>query len=209
MVKKVYIVGGDNNYKTMFQFRGWAVTHKLSSASLIQFTGGEDITPSLYKEIKHPATNYNLMRDMRESILFNIAVKKNIPMAGICRGGQFLNVMNGGGMWQHVDGHAGVGCHKAVDMESGESFLATSTHHQMMKPTKEAILVTLAGESSQREKVGKQGTILILRGFRDKDIEVVYYDKHNSLCFQPHPEFKGFPELTDRYFQYINKYLGI
>src|SRR3546814_3238996 len=37
---------------------------------------------------------------------FAIARRMHKPMAGICRGGQFLNVMCGGSMIQHVEGHA-------------------------------------------------------------------------------------------------------
>jgi len=101
--KKVLIVGGDSIIANMFSKRGWDVTTNTldPSIDLVQFTGGEDVTPSLYGEQAHAATSCNPARDDREAKIF-LSFKNKVPMAGICRGAQFLNVMNKGSMWQHV-----------------------------------------------------------------------------------------------------------
>ena len=52
--KRVYIVGGDLSYSSMFLNEGWIVTNDLLEAQLVQFTGGSDVTPSFYNELKHP-----------------------------------------------------------------------------------------------------------------------------------------------------------
>ena len=207
--KKVYIVGGGLDFTKMFTQRKWDITQDLFSCDLIQLTGGSDVSPSFYGEIPHKLTHSNLIRDKRERIIFNIALKHKIPMAGVCRGGQFLNIMNGGTMWQHVDGHVGVGVHKTVDMETGESFYATSTHHQLMNPHKSGKVLAVARESTRKEKIGKNGQIISLLSSDGHDVEVMFYLKSKSLCFQPHPEYAGHDDLTKRYFEYISQYLHL
>jgi len=207
--KTVYIVGGGLDFERMFVRQGWKLTDDLMSATLIQFTGGADVSPSFYDEIPHKETRSNLIRDKRERIIFNLALKNKTPMAGVCRGGQFLNVMNGGKMWQHVNNHSGVGTHKVIDIASGDGYNATSTHHQMMNPHKSGEILAIAKECTRKERIGKAGQILCQIGLQNQDVEVLFYSKSKSLCFQPHPEFRGCGDLRDRYFDYISKHLYI
>ena len=59
-MRKVYIVGGGGDYKSMFEGEGWEVVDCFSKADLIQFTGGADVSPALYGESTHPQTElYN------------------------------------------------------------------------------------------------------------------------------------------------------
>jgi len=132
--KFVFIVSDyPRMYTEMFKDQGWFPTNKISSANLIQFTGGEDVTPALYNELPHSRTNSNPQRDKKEAIIFHIAKARGIPMAGICRGGQFLNVMCGGSLWQDVDGHGIQGTHKAKCEITGQILDVTSTHHQIFQ----------------------------------------------------------------------------
>ncbi len=207
--KTVYVVGGGAEFDRMFVHQGWRITNDLISANLVQFTGGSDVSPSFYGEGPHPKTHSNLIRDKRERIIFNIALKNNIPMAGICRGGQFLNVMNGGRMWQDVNNHTNVGIHKCVDTDSGEAFQATSTHHQLMNPHKSGRILAIAKEATRKERIGRAGQVITLMGSQGQDVEVLFYLKSKSLCFQPHPEFGGNDDLKDRYFNYIAQNLHL
>ncbi len=217
MPKSVYIVGGGREYGDMFLDRGWCQTDTLAKADLIQFTGGADVTPAWYGEKAHATTSFNTLRDQREKLVFTIGLDKAIPMAGICRGGQFLNVMNGGQMWQHIDGHAILGTHKAVDCSTGLAHEVTSTHHQMMKPNfqrKDMIVILKAGETTFKERMGRtdgdsDGVIAVLNPSPIDDVEAVYYQDTQSLCFQPHPEFIGYDELANLYFDYLNEWLGV
>lgn len=210
----VYIVEPDHQYIRMFKARGWELTDDILAADLIQFTGGHDVTPSLYGEAKHETTDCNPMRDRREIIIFE-GVKYIVPMAGICRGAQFLNVMCGGAMWQNVDGHARGQMHDMIDWFTGETIKVTSTHHQMMRPGPEAITIATAHESSFRTKMpslkdhktgDKAGTTWSYNRGSETDTEVCYYAEENCLCFQPHPEYIGSPEMTDAYFEYIEDF---
>ena len=60
------------------------------------FTGGSDITPSLYGEENHGSISPDTERDMFEFSLMKEALPKNKPMLGICRGCQLMNVVLGG-----------------------------------------------------------------------------------------------------------------
>lgn len=57
----------------------------------IILTGGGDVHPNLYGE-KEGEGNYSEERDETEKKLLDFAAKNKIPVLGICRGMQFLNV---------------------------------------------------------------------------------------------------------------------
>ena len=209
MRRNVFIPFTSDLYKRMFYTEKWEVVKNINDADLIQFTGGADVSPSFYGQKRHPKTISNILRDKREAMVFKFAKGRNIPMAGICRGAQFLNVMCGGGIWQDVDGHANGETHEILDLITDETFRATSTHHQMMDPTSDAIIVGVADKSTWRATVKKNGNVLQykVKDIRDFDAEIVWYEDQSAICFQPHPEFVGVPDLKSRYFNYIEKYL--
>ena len=65
--------------------------------------GGGDIAPERYHEPRHPKTKYvNEERDEFEISLFNEVMEKDIPVFGICRGIQIMNVAMGGSLYQHI-----------------------------------------------------------------------------------------------------------
>ena len=113
-----------------------------------------------------------------------------------------MNVMCGGSMYQHVDGHAGVK-HKAWDVRTNEYFEVTSTHHQMMIAGEAGEVIVAARCSSKKERMKVDYGILVLYDNTPLDVEVVYYPWTNCLCFQPHPEFAGEEELAIRYIDYV------
>ncbi len=66
-------------------------------------SGGEDIAPSLYGEEPHPALGeVDAGRDMFELALFAMARQRGLPVLGICRGFQLVNVGLGGTLWQDL-----------------------------------------------------------------------------------------------------------
>ena len=64
------------------------------NADLVLFAGGEDVDPSLYNEKPHTTTYSNINRDISEKKIYQKAKYLGIPCIGICRGNQFLCVMN-------------------------------------------------------------------------------------------------------------------
>jgi len=213
MGKSVYIVSNyGDQYTDMFTNKGWTVVEDMKKADLVQFVGGEDITPSLYGHHAHPTTSFNFARDKKEKLLYLLALKKKLPIAGICRGGQFVNVMNGGSMWQNVFGHCGEHMAKYTDTKMKKTIRVTSTHHQMMIPMNnndDYMLLMVAEEGGIREKctpLDAPFRIMTLAGLTS-DVEALFYTKTKSLCFQPHPEFEGEEKLASVYFQFINTFL--
>lgn len=210
--KHVYIIGKNPSlYRTMYEGAGWLITDELHHANVVQFTGGEDVSPALYGQHQHYTTKKNIVRDTKEAMIFIHCLEMNLPMAGICRGGQFLNVMMGGALYQHVNNHD-LGYHEAIDTSDGEVIRVTSTHHQTMAPNKEEeYKVTLvANESTHKTKM----TSLTTKNktpvdvYTEKmDIEAIAYPEHQVFCFQPHPEFSKEEKLRAYYFYQLHKYL--
>jgi GMP synthase-like glutamine amidotransferase len=205
-MKHVYIVNGGAAYHGLFTTIGYTITSDIREADLVVFTGGEDVSPELYGARKHHTTHNSEYRDRYEADIFNLALKMHLPMVGICRGGQFLNVMSGGEMYQDVTRHCGD--HEITDLITGEVVMVSSTHHQMMKPSPNGVLVASAGMGGDRTWWDHT---VFSRDVSKEDIEVVWYEETNCLCFQPHPEFTGpryigmftyFKSLLERYFNH-------
>lgn len=205
----VYIVAPNQQYKDMFEETGWGLTDKLEDSDLVQFTGGSDVSPEMYGHHQHVSTMCDPCRDRREKLIYAAALSKNIPVAGICRGGQFLNVMCGGTMWQDVDGHCRD--HDAMDLVCDRVVKVSSTHHQMMIPhnnPKSHEVLMVAYESKNKIKMGSLTKKSMSHSERrdGRDIEAVFYPTQNALCFQPHPEFYKKERVKEVYFDYIYEY---
>lgn len=202
---KVLIIDGNAQYRSMFENAGWEITFDLNKADLVQFTGGADVSPFIYGEAQHPTTGNDVRRDLVEAGYYALCVRMGKPMAGICRGGQFLNVMNGGKMYQDVRGHAIGRTHRCYDGITKEWHDVTSTHHQMMKPAVHAKVIAHGDEAS--DVIDFVGGEFINIGDMNS-VEVVWYSDTNSLCFQPHPEFIGADSTREYYFELLERYLG-
>jgi gamma-glutamyl-gamma-aminobutyrate hydrolase PuuD len=84
----------------------------IESVDAVIFTGGSDINPACYDEPAHPETfGVDDRRDEGEFALLREALEAEVPVLGICRGIQLLNVALGGNLHQHLpeivghDGH--------------------------------------------------------------------------------------------------------
>lgn len=187
--RSVLIINGNGQYERLFEGLGYdPVESLMDQPSLICFTGGADVTPSMYGARPHPRTFSDPDRDRKEQVIFIRSQDRGIPAVGICRGGQFLNVLSGGSMHQHIDGHATGNNHLIKDIDSGEEIMVSSTHHQMMVPGPKAVVLATAD------------IVKWPLGCEQDDIEVLYYPKTNSLCFQPHPEFFATDHPCVQYF---------
>lgn len=201
---KICIVASSQEYSKLFISLGMSICNTIEEADIACFTGGEDVTPSLYGDRQHRYTHNNMYRDIKEAQLFEQCLEKDIPMVGICRGAQFLNSMSGGRMYQHVEGHCR--SHVITDVQTGETIYVSSTHHQMMMPSPKGLLVASSTLNGSREWYDLE---VFKKDVSTEDIEVVYYEHTKSLCFQPHPEFSSpeyegmkeyFKSLLSRFF---------
>ncbi|GHI08984.1 glutamine amidotransferase [Streptomyces cellostaticus] len=116
--------------------------------------GGPDVDPSRYGAERSPRTGPPAPeRDPWELALIDAALAANVPLLGICRGMQLLNVALGGTLVQHLDGHAevvGVFGEHAVKPVPGtlyagivpEETSVPTYHHQAVERLGEGLVVS-------------------------------------------------------------------
>jgi putative glutamine amidotransferase len=115
----------------------------------LMIAGGADIDPASYGEQAHPQTVETVPeRDRFEIALVRAAVERDLPVLGICRGMQLINVAYGGTLLQHLPERFGHhehlrvpgtfdGADHDVDLiegtlaarAAGETHHATKSHH--------------------------------------------------------------------------------
>lgn len=192
--KKVYILPGAfySDVAYMMAQAGFSKAENVSEADLVVFIGGVDVDPSLYNQERIAQTQEpNEARDIREMDVYDQCIKLRIPMFGICRGAQFLHVMNGGSLWQHVEGHAGKD-HLIYDIGEEVTVMATSLHHQMLAINNDIDVVAVCTEQISRKFHASDMVIdLDKEGVNtDAEIEIEAGIYWGSRCFfvQGHPE---------------------
>lgn len=193
---KVYIVGHQYHhyFVEMYRSRGHSIVSSIAEADVVQFTGGEDIDPSLYGEHTHQTSGPNESRDRNELAAYEEAQRHGKFCAGVCRGGQLLNVLSGGSMYQHVRNHGTGAGHAAVDVETGDVFPVSSLHHQMMILGEGGKLLAKSQEVRSAVKLGMTKLCSgkaeeVVTTDDDVEVEACYYPSTRSFCYQPHPEF--------------------
>ena len=81
----------------------------LAAMDGLLLTGGADIHPGRYGREEAGSRGVEPDRDALETEAWAAARARGVPVLGICRGFQAINVFSGGTLLQHVDGHAGPG----------------------------------------------------------------------------------------------------
>jgi gamma-glutamyl-gamma-aminobutyrate hydrolase PuuD len=77
----------------------------LDGISGLLLMGGSDVDPALFGESRGPETEEpDPQRDASECAAIAAAIDRDIPVLGICRGLQILNVQQGGTLTQHLPG---------------------------------------------------------------------------------------------------------
>ena len=150
-------------------------------------TGGKDVDPARYGQAPHPKTDEPRHdRDTWEFALLAGALKRGLPVLGICRGAQVLNVAVGGTLHQHLPDVVGHSRHQA-----GNAVFSTSRVH-IVRGTR---LATLIGEFSDEQCYHHQAIAEVGKGLivsaRDSDgvIEAVELPGDTFvLAVQWHPE---------------------
>jgi putative glutamine amidotransferase len=129
--------------------------------ALILTGGAGDIDPALYGQERHPETGpIQGERDAYEIALVRGALEREMPILGICRGMQIINVVYGGSLEQHLPDVLGHDEHRhtpgtysdhEVSLEPGslaaratgeERSQAKSHHHQGIKGVGSGLAVT-------------------------------------------------------------------
>jgi putative glutamine amidotransferase len=157
--------------------------------------GGADIDPASYGRQPHPETIGTVpARDAFEIALTHAAIDRDLPLLGICRGMQLINVARGGTLLQHLPEHLGHEEHRRVP----GSFLGAEHDVLLSEGT---LAATAAGEllhstrSHHHQGVEELGAGLLVSGVSTLDQlpEAIEWaggpsDRRFVLGVQWHPE---------------------
>lgn len=118
------------------------ITPNDSEMDMLLFVGGEDVNPAMYGD-RNRNSAYNDTRDKYEAELWNKAMRGEIEtkkILGVCRGNQFVNVMQGGSLYQDMKDEFGMSHESVHGIEwkteipiLGEIKLVNSLHHQAIR----------------------------------------------------------------------------
>jgi putative glutamine amidotransferase len=134
----------------------------------VLLAGGGDIDPAHYHETRHPQTaDPDGARDTFELELARLALERDLPMLGVCRGLQVVNVAAGGTLIQDIPSEVNQAIHHQVDsplyaiahevwvtrgstlarlmqeeLREGEVLQVNSRHHQAIKHAGAGLLVS-------------------------------------------------------------------
>lgn len=133
----------------------------------VLLTGGTDIAPSVYGAQKRPEVlSIEPERDELEIEMYRLALANDVPVLGVCRGLQLINVAHGGTLHQHVPEHSRYdvdhsgGIH-SVSLEAGsvlaemygDSIDVNSLHHQAVDVLGEGLAVTALTDDGSVEGI--------------------------------------------------------
>jgi putative glutamine amidotransferase len=77
----------------------------LAAMDGLLLSGGADIDPARYGEAPSGARSVEPDRDAFEDEAYRAAIASGVPVLGVCRGLQAINVFAGGSLVQHLEGH--------------------------------------------------------------------------------------------------------
>jgi putative glutamine amidotransferase len=145
-------------------------------------TGGADIDPRRYDEPADPeAGPFEEVRDTFELAVLDAALAGDIPVLGICRGMQLLNVHAGGSLHQHVPSHA---C-----WDGAPEAPVHPVHTVAGTRCAELYGPTVAVNSLHHQTLDRLGAGLVVAGTSpDGSVEAVELDGRDVLAVQWHPE---------------------
>lgn len=200
-LRVVNIIGQEYTNETtgvaqMFAHHGYKVTFDnlyATKDTLTVFVGGSDVHPKWYGQEVNGAyvSKESQHRDTYEVSMYKLY--KDNPKVGICRGGQLLNVMNGGTL---VQDHGLISGY--VPVYGIPSQQVHVDHHQGILHHEKGRVLFSIPLSSYKKNVNE-----------DKwPVYGVFYEETKSLCFQPHPEWVHKP-TESLFFRLLGTYLKV
>jgi len=153
--------------------------------------GGADVDPGSYGAQPHPETRGTVPeRDAFEIVLARRAMERDVPLLGICRGMQLMNIARGGTLLQHLPESHGHHDHRRAlgsfddadhDVRLAQGSLAHRAAGEVMHATK----------SHHHQGIDRLGQGLVITGWAVMDElpeALELDDRRFALGVQWHPE---------------------
>ncbi len=153
-------------------------------------TGGQDVSPSLYKEQSRMNCGAPCAeRDLLESALYAKALEQDKPVLGICRGIQLINVLQGGTLYQDLPSEyeSSIEHH----MEPPYTRVAHNVSIKKQTPLFELLLTETLGVNSYHHQAVKNlgADLEVMAVSEDGLVEAVRHAGRRFVwAFQWHPE---------------------
>ena len=151
-------------------------TKSLPPVDGLLLPGGWDVDPSFYGESPdEKVVETDKQLDETELAMFHQARERELPVLGICRGQQVINVAMGGSLVQHLEGHevrAHGRSHLAHSIEVDPSselgraagahkIRVNSFHHQAIRTLAEGLQQTARGDDGTVEGVESDDGLIV------------------------------------------------
>ncbi|MDM8520774.1 gamma-glutamyl-gamma-aminobutyrate hydrolase family protein [Anaerolineales bacterium HSG6] len=161
------------------------------------FTGGGDIDPTYYNETVQVDNLDDIQsdRDRVEIALMQMAIAKQKPFFGICRGMQIMNVATGGALWQDIPQQKPDSLRHDYFRQTGQHFERDYLAHTVAFVDDSRIAAILQTNNMQVNSLHHQGvkslapTLQAVAHSEDGIIEALEIADHPfALSVQWHPE---------------------
>lgn len=153
----------------------------------VVITGGHDVNPVLYAAAPEVEPRYDEVRDALEVAIIDEALERRLPVLGICRGAQLLNVRLGGTLFQQL---------KTRRRKTSHRWTVLPLKTLCIRPG--TLLAQLMGEGTARinslhnQAIDRCGRGLSISGTDLDDLpQAIEHPGHGPLLLgvQWHPEF--------------------
>ena len=153
--------------------------------------GGADIDPSFYGQPPHPETHGTVPeRDRFEIAMARGAIERDLPLLGICRGMQLLNVALGGTLHQHLPDVLGHGDHRRVagSFDGNDHDVLLAEGSQVAEVAGELVHSTKSHHHQGVDKLGEGLTVTGRASMDELPEAVELAGRRFVLGVQWHPE---------------------
>jgi len=170
-------------------------------------SGGVDVLPARYGEETLPACGtIHENRDESELLLTRLALERNMPIFGICRGIQVLAVAMGATLFQDIESQLGIPASQHKQSEPYDDPVHTVRFKEgglFERITQTALMPT---NSMHHQSIKEAGNNLRIEGITMDGIIEAVCSKTNEAVFgvQFHPEYLAhYSDFAERLFRYF------
>ncbi|VUD40486.1 Putative glutamine amidotransferase [Thalassocella blandensis] len=161
--------------------------------------GGDDIDPQHYGIIGDAGASYDRERDAFELQMVEYALKANIPILGICRGAQLINVALGGSLHQDIRPHRQHTPNRNSIFPIKQALLQQNTMLKKLYRGDQFAINSLHNQAIDRVASNLQVAAVDEDGF----VQAVESPNQFILGVQWHPEYLPYLRNQRRLFQYF------